>query len=362
MNGKLRWIPVKNGSGEVIPPYAAMEPFSLSREDNGVSFVVMKPYKNDSASALLNGGMAIPIGGYGFGTYGWPTIAKYSGAVAANQDSIGTSAGLWELCPGYEGFIVWGQRDDDTYVVQRDVTCRSAVAGGYYYPGGMACHCCGCSRFICDDPTCATAPTSLTVTVSFPCLGTRTLTINQFCPANNDGTNGCRAMSEPGTERFHYRYEGSYGSFIGIGDTTVIINNRCYGPPYNLIVQNYEYLGVNLMCVDCGDVEGDMNGCAAGGIGTHRSKWHAWVIWAKQVGSSEYQMNYYGPVTLLNCSPLSFTKTAYGAICDEDGSGHFLCASTGSGLPPERTRCDDGCFTTPFTACLGGDMQLDIDE
>jgi hypothetical protein len=166
MNGKHRWIPVENVSGEEIPAFAAMEPVAMTTEG---FLQVTKPNKDDSSSALINGDSAISIGGRGFGNYGWPCRAKYNPneAVSVNGASIGTRSGYWELYPGYEGFIVWGKQDTSTYVVQRNVTCRDLTGGGYFYGYGRhACPCATCDP--CGEDF--AIPETLTVTIDIACF------------------------------------------------------------------------------------------------------------------------------------------------------------------------------------------------
>jgi len=134
----LRRLPVINNTAEDCPVYGACE---ISRPDENGVYQLRKPDKDDSGTAYINTESVIKAnGGRGYVCRQTPTWALYHAADGDpdNRESIGTRSGFWELHRGYEGFIVIGGADGTKVYVERDVTCRDLVSGGYYgyYPAG----------------------------------------------------------------------------------------------------------------------------------------------------------------------------------------------------------------------------------
>lgn len=322
---------MRNVSGEEIPARAAMEPVSRSA-DGYIN--VTKPNINDSGSALINGDHAIPVNAHGFGSYNWPIRAKYntSETPAVNGQSIGTRAGYWELYPGYEGFLVWGRKDSGTYVVQRNVTCRTLTSGGYYYgedPCGTRCCCwrCGANRGTNpNDTTGFTGPSTIRATVTTPCIGTPSTDsvdmVISFC--------GCPTLPSPCTDP-----PGDYYDQIAWGGTTIDTVSggctRCYSTPVSITWADQPRLTASLYCTYLGG--------SGSGARVFQFYWYHWGdVGAVQGGII---LGTSGVGSRFMCNPFR---------CGPFQSFAFTCPATG------------GVNTTVCLSCVGGKSTILLEQ
>lgn len=355
MNGKHRWIPVRNVSGEEIPARAAMEPVSRSA-DGYIN--VTKPNINDSGSALINGDHAIPVNAHGFGSYNWPIRAKYntSETPAVNGQSIGTRAGYWELYPGYEGFLVWGMRDSGTYVVQRNVTCRTLTSGayGYLYGSGGNGFCCKCRRFLCGVPLPGDQfmgfPASITGTITATCIGTRSITMTR-----SDGVaHGCNAPALTGGY-FRAQYVGSFNDPTLVSGVFNICDSLLHPAFTDAETEN---LSMYLWC--CSDFNpvssNDQTVTPSNPLGLEcngNGIWYGCVQWTKVVSGTARFIRARSRVVIGSCSPLVMSSGLMTATCDKTVLADFCEPCTHVDNRDAWTDCDE---------CVGSDVQMDFNE
>jgi len=117
--GQQRLIRVKNASGETIPACAAMRITGLDADDKSLR-TVDKPNADSQTDLIVFNGpteIAVPVtndeneeSGHGQGFADVPVLALCyaSDPEPANNDSLGTASGQWELRAGKAGFKVEG--------------------------------------------------------------------------------------------------------------------------------------------------------------------------------------------------------------------------------------------------------------
>lgn len=106
----VRWLAVKNTSGEEIPAFAAMKVDSWDL--TGDYAEVDKPDEDDATCDILfNGPTPIPISGYGAGTCDFPARARCDGF---STGTCGVLAASWELSSAHAGFYAHGGADADS--------------------------------------------------------------------------------------------------------------------------------------------------------------------------------------------------------------------------------------------------------
>lgn len=345
-----RWLTVKNMSGEEIPAFGAMEPYSVDRDG---SVLVRKPTADDSNRVLINSGAVIGIGDYGVGTNHMATWAYYDtgDGTPATGESIGTKSGEWKLYRGYEGFLVWGGADEmdlGIVKVQRDVTCRNPSSGLYenlYYPNFGTGYCCGCERFACSGTAATTAfPTSLTCDLTVPCMGTFTQTINivgstltRHCGGQTSGPLG---FLQSGV-----KYEG--GTITGSGSSALYTECDTGDPGLKSTLAD-EAVSVELWCIQTlyGD---DVVVCNGAG------QWYTKISWLKVSGGNFYNFNACGSFTSISsCSPFYLTDTQ-SVVCINVGETS-KCASIGFPGPAGLTMYSEAL------SCVGGSAQVEFSE
>lgn len=241
------------------------------------------------------------------------------------------------------------------------------------------CHCCGCDRFTSAGLCCGAChwnpPTQIEVTVSHPCMGTRTITLDidfSGWPAYDlaGGNGGCQNVTIDAGSLPKFNYYGSYSS---TGDI-----NSCGGFTYcdgsitaPGFVQEIETLEITLQCINCS--VGDINDCLEydfddppGALDdlctpvepTTNSVWLADVVWEKIVGCTGTNVHWSGPVELLQCDPISFTATSPAVACYNE-----LGVPPVDPCDPADRLCDGaGCATSRYDDCLGDTLQFDADE
>jgi hypothetical protein len=103
---QVRWLPVKNTSGETAPPFAVL--LVTGFEASSGAWLVAKPNADDTdpIMLLINNHVGIPAGGYGSASLADPVEAKITGNPSAG-DQIGTAANQWHLAGGKKGFRAW---------------------------------------------------------------------------------------------------------------------------------------------------------------------------------------------------------------------------------------------------------------
>jgi hypothetical protein len=102
---------VYNGTGEVIPPGAAVEPTGQIDADGRI--VVRKPTADSILSVLINKLAKIDAGGVGLAASPYPacTFAVHASDTPGDRASVGTKAGDWYLRTGQKGFVCIGGFD-----------------------------------------------------------------------------------------------------------------------------------------------------------------------------------------------------------------------------------------------------------
>lgn len=313
MNSKARWIPVKNTSGEEVPPYAAMEPVSMGSD--GI-LLVTKPNRDDSNTALINGPARIAVNGRGFGSYEWPLIARYdtNESAASNGQALGTRSGYWALYPGYEGFIVWGQRSSDAYVVQRNNVCLGAT-GVYqagYYPRLGRGFCCGCARFDCAKYGNQVFPPSLDLTITVGSMGTFTSTIGFIY-----GNFPVCANFLLGVNEVYPYYYGRHDWLFPFGESVDF--NYCDGSGFNSPSWDLEEsIEIHIYCRN---YRPDLDGVGSIADCDGKGRWYCSGTWVKVLGAGSpkvmHTINFCGPIAMLSCDPLHL-YAADSAVCNLD--------------------------------------------
>jgi hypothetical protein len=107
-NSVIRWLPVSNQSGVIIPAFALMRVTGMDTDGN---FTVAQPNTNGQINILVNGPWAIPIGGNGQGHCITPCCALYETADQATPafgDTWGAGSGSWKLRKGNAGATIVG--------------------------------------------------------------------------------------------------------------------------------------------------------------------------------------------------------------------------------------------------------------
>ncbi len=131
----IRWLPVKNVSGETAPAFAALQPTGAFTNDGALE--VTKSTRDDNNQVLLNGPTEIPDEGAGMATNEYPALAYYDtgDGTPANGEKWGAVAGEWKIQKGYEGFLIIGGADTTNghVLVMRDPSCPGGFAGTPYY-------------------------------------------------------------------------------------------------------------------------------------------------------------------------------------------------------------------------------------
>jgi hypothetical protein len=119
---------VYNGTGEVIPPGAAVEPTGQIDADGRI--VVRKPTADSILSVLINKLAKIDAGGVGLAASPYPacTFAVHASDTPGDRASVGTKAGDWYLRTGQKGFVCIG--GFDVHRVMNAVPDPLAVAAG----------------------------------------------------------------------------------------------------------------------------------------------------------------------------------------------------------------------------------------
>lgn len=109
--------PVKNVSGETIPPHSIMAVADVSRV-NGVRYChVEKPSTTVRWRHLLSGPVAIPTSATGIGYYGC-VPGKYTTGTPAVGNQYGAKPNSWELFKDYPGgFTVDGIEDSTNKIL-----------------------------------------------------------------------------------------------------------------------------------------------------------------------------------------------------------------------------------------------------
>lgn len=372
---------------EDAPPFAALEIYGRTYSGG---LLLRKPQSDDLGAqyVVFNGDQTWAAGTHGTVTNDLPCIAKYSTPLLtlSNRIAVGTKADDWGLSRGYEGFLAIGPvlSDDEKCVVLPNNVCRSPTTGVYYYNGNysLCCTCCGCDRFnkggdastFCPNCTEPSAPLTLDCTVTFPCMGSRTITLDYTTAFGFDGVQpGCNISNVVDARKFEYT--GSYSS-SGVTPYSCDLSGQYCDPSIIVapgMVVDYESLTVTIKCIDCGT--GELNDCPPDGViwppcwpvdrppgngfnvplTPRHTKWVASITWEKLVGCVATNVTYFGPVELLSCNPLSFTLSPTAITCNPSASlpiGQCVIAD----------ECADTCAYTDFDDCVGGDLQMDADE
>lgn len=117
----VRWVPIKNDSGEEIPPHGIC---LISEIDNEGAVHVVKPNANSiqADKLLANSGTPVKIGGYGAGSKDWPTAVFCSNKLITAGVEVGTKNGSWELNSEQCGFYSWSSQFRNILLV-KDCKC-----------------------------------------------------------------------------------------------------------------------------------------------------------------------------------------------------------------------------------------------
>ena len=116
-----QWWPVRNDSGEEVPPFACMRitgmfaPFTTTDSSSGIAvtgianmgFTISKPNAFGSQySHLFNGPVSIAAGAVGQGVFGRVMTGRYTGTAPAVGNQVGPINGSWLLSSTSFGFAV----------------------------------------------------------------------------------------------------------------------------------------------------------------------------------------------------------------------------------------------------------------
>lgn len=238
----------------------------------------------------------------------------------------------------------------------RRVPCRCCGGGtSGYGTGNEPSFCCGCDRFACGSDPGSVFPTTLDITVTASCMGTRTLTLNvvPFATdsADPNDPDGCNkpGVNTPETGRAVYN-----GSFTGDFNEGSWVHHRCDGPADDTGIEyTEEFLEAIVSCCDS-QKEGD---ACEPGTGPDTSEWRVYFRWEKYIAGVKYEVLAYLRLTIVSCSPLSLTATME-AICDDtDVLGTDPCSASelegAQQIDTVKTNSDE------VVACS---FQVDIDE
>jgi len=105
----IRWWPVRNNSGEEIPPFAVMRISGEETVGGRTRFIVAKPDSTFRRKGyLVNGPFAIGIGKAGSGTRDTTYALCSSSASPVRDQWWGAKDGEWKLFQHRPGFLVLG--------------------------------------------------------------------------------------------------------------------------------------------------------------------------------------------------------------------------------------------------------------
>ncbi len=220
--------------------------------------------------------------------------------------------------------------------------CGGGTSGGGDESG--IGHCCGCNRFACEGDQEANFPATLEVTVTSPCMGTRTVSLTGAI-VDLSGNGGCGPTI--GGRRAIYS-----GSYTGATNGGFIAINPCPGG-IGTFLSPYveESLSIYVACCD-----GAKTGPACEpGTGADASEWLATFTWSKAVGGALLDITAKMKLTITSCSPL--TMTASDVVICGSFSGNiedFPCyEASGPTLDEPVTSVDEA---------VGCSIQVDVNE
>lgn len=133
--GQLHWEKVKNAGSTEIPAHGLMR---VTGEDEASgALTVDQPNADHQADVLVNGPLAIPVGGFGIGTMGSPVLLAYEMANGspAIGGSVGVAGGSWKAKKHYIGFKALTSGEDGIVFVARDTSGDSTDAA--LWSGGL---------------------------------------------------------------------------------------------------------------------------------------------------------------------------------------------------------------------------------
>lgn len=136
---QIRWVPVKNDSGETIPAFAAMR--ITGQDSDSKSFTVDKPDTDSQVNVLFNGPCEIPSGLEGVGTHDMPATARYEqadGTPVAGQE-WGVEADGWKLRRVKGGYLIAGVLGTGFVSVMRSTTTPGASGETELVDAGVVC-------------------------------------------------------------------------------------------------------------------------------------------------------------------------------------------------------------------------------
>ena len=95
----IRWLPYRNDSGEIVPPYALLRVTGVATVNGQTMHTVAKP--NASTTHLVwafNDGASVAVDGIGLLTFDSPAVAKVNtGVVPTAGAKYGPSSGQWYI-------------------------------------------------------------------------------------------------------------------------------------------------------------------------------------------------------------------------------------------------------------------------
>jgi len=132
-------IPVRNDSGEEIPPFAVLRPIGPVDLTDEWCMKVGKPNATFAQRYYVNGPAAIPIDGFGMATdASYPAPVKRENATATYGDGWGVLSGSWELKRWHAGGFVMQAASGDTKGLFRQLEVIEVMAtldGALVYQG-----------------------------------------------------------------------------------------------------------------------------------------------------------------------------------------------------------------------------------
>lgn len=127
---QLHWVNVLNDTSEEIPPFALLRVTGLEADTNAIK--VAKPNASSDVTLMVNGPLAIPVGGYGSATEGSPVPIAYNilSGVPVEGEVWGSSAGSWLATKNRTGYTVRGVASGRVVVASRTMCCNEATGTG----------------------------------------------------------------------------------------------------------------------------------------------------------------------------------------------------------------------------------------
>lgn len=109
-NLETRWLPIRNDSGESIPPFGLVEPTEVVTINRQKFQTVIKPSANSLDGLMFNGPFLVGANVFGTATRDFPNFVQYntSDGTPVNDEIWGSVGGSFELGKSQFGFQIIG--------------------------------------------------------------------------------------------------------------------------------------------------------------------------------------------------------------------------------------------------------------